>query len=181
MYVVNLLPEKYRNNARNQAIKNRLIYGSIFALLLLFLLYRMLISFGNQRYDQYSDLLRDNQNLASIVMKMEDPNPVSADADQISSIIDRITKKSKDYGKLLVLITNSSPDDIKIFQLSMSDEESGVACIIQATASDYDSVSEWISGLSEIDGLGEITSSYIAADEESEESRVEFELRIPIE
>jgi hypothetical protein len=180
MYSVNLLPEKYLNNARNQAVKNRLIYGSILVLLTLFFFYRVLISMGNQRYDEYNSLAHDNLNLVSLIRQLRDPNSPEADANEINSIIDGLVETSKDYSTLLVLISNSAPDDVKVSYFSMKNEEGGVVCILHATASSYDTVSEWIVRLSEIDDLGEITSSYIAAAEESEENHVEFELRIPI-
>jgi len=180
MYSVNLLPKKYLNNARNQAVKNRLIYGSILVLLTLFLLYRVLISMGNQRYDEYNSLAKDNFNLVSLIKQLKDPDSPEADANEINSIIDGIVKTSTDYSTLLILISNSAPDDVKISSFSMNNDDRSVVCILHATASSYDTVSEWIGRLSEIDDLGEITSSYIAAAEESEENRVEFELRIPV-
>jgi hypothetical protein len=180
MYRVNLLPENYLKNARNQAIKNRIIYGSILVLAALFVLYRVLVSYGVRTYDRYSSLAQDNQRLVKLISQLKDPDSPRADATEINSIIERIAGSGKDFGKLLVLISNSSPDDVAISRFSVSYGETGAVCVLYATASSYDTVSTWIDVLSGYDDFGEITPSYISAEGEGIEGRVEFELRIPV-
>jgi hypothetical protein len=193
MYIVNLLPESYIRERKNQRIKNRVIYGLLIFVAFTLVIYNLLVQLENRQVEQYNSILQANLSLESTVQSFSDPETSLADATEIDSIIGEIMGSKVDYVEMMVLISNSAPDDILISYLSMSDVDGNEACIINASALYYESINEWVSALSEIEGVGTITFSYLASSEtpqggytldgESEgdtNNRINFEFRIAL-
>jgi len=192
MYKVNLLQQAYIKNKKNQKIKNRVIYGLIILLVVVILIYRLFVELGVRQAQQLDSMSRANANLADTIRKMSDPESPMAYATEIDLIIDRIEDSGIDYVKYLVLICNSAPDDVLISSLSMSGSGDERACVIQASAERYESITGWVTALGEIDGLDKVTFSYLTAGDinstgspEREDStgpsdRIRFEFRVSI-
>ncbi|MGI6577566.1 MAG: PilN domain-containing protein [Eubacteriales bacterium] len=190
MYKVNLLPQAYIKNKRNQQIKNRVIYGLIILLIMVLSVYRLFSELAIRQSQQLDSLSQANANLTGTIQKLNDPHSPIADATKIDNIIDGMKDSEIDYVKFLILICNSAPDDILISDLSMAGSGDEQACVIQASAIRYESISEWISALGEIDGLDKISFSRLTTgdidtqvDTEVEENedfskRIRFEFRI---
>ena len=159
MYIVNLLPESYIRERKNQRIKNRVIYGLLILVVLTLVIYRFLIQLENHQVEQYNSILQANVSLEKTIQSFSDPDTSLADVTEIDSIIGEIMGSQVDYVQMMVMISNSAPDDILISFLSMSNVDGNESCIINASALNYESINEWISALSEIDGLGTITFS----------------------
>ena len=193
MYTVNLLPDSYIRDKRNQRIKNRVIYGLLILFVVILVVYRFLLQLEYRQEEQLKSISQANLNLEDTIQRLSDPNTLMANATEIDSIIGDIERSNVDYVQMIVLIGNSAPDDVLISYLSMSGADGDEACIINASAQYYKSVSEWISALSEIEGLGSITFSYLARGEvlqggyepgetsdQSETDRINFEFRIAL-
>ena len=79
MYIVNLLPESYIRERRNQRIKNRVIYGLLILVVLTLVIYRFLIQLENHQVEQYNSILQANVSLEKTIQSFSDPDTSLAD------------------------------------------------------------------------------------------------------
>lgn len=177
MYKINLLPEKYLENKRSQTLKNRLIYSLVIVLAVLLIVYNIMISFANSQYTQYMNLIGENSQLQALADSLSEYDNTKTVKETIA---DTLRGTEQDILPLLIHITNSSTSDITITELVISENEQVTTCVIAGNALKNDSISKWINEISKLEGIGEVQSSFIQLNEDSETEQYDFELLIPI-
>lgn len=130
-----------------------------------------------------------NQELESIrtgneimVQRIDALKPVEKllnDVGTLTALVAVISDVSPEWEAIVPEVGNVLPPDVYLTSLTAGYSEGAGTLVITGRAPDYERVSGLMGSLSELDGLGEITCKFSAAD--SADGNIQFQLSIPID
>ena len=181
MYAVSLLPREYQETRLATKRSKILLMASIIAIGALTIALIVLNLIGASLNQELEALKTTNEVMIQRIDTLRPVEVLMNDVTALSAQVIQVMGDHPEWEAIIPKIGNALPPNVFLTNLiaGFAEEDGQTVVVILGRAPDHITVSGLIEDLAAIDGFGEVTCSFSAADSSS--GNIQFECTIPID
>lgn len=180
MYKISLLPDEYRLSYTNARKKSVSIIVSFTIIGVLFAAYLIISVVLTGKNTELRIMKERNASLNMQIARLGDIKTLSDEVGVLQRTYKNVVGSPINWEQVIIRIGNRTPPTISLDQMSMKYTDKKGVCIIQGTALNNKTLTEWIEVLNEVPEINEVIINYSILLNDNINGLVEFEVNISV-